>query len=64
MSVIGNPMKLSSHAPSTPARIPELGEDTAAVLATLLGFERAEIEALVQAGVVAVTPSSSEAARA
>jgi CoA:oxalate CoA-transferase len=63
-SVIGNPMKLSSHAPNTPARIPELGEDTATVLATLLGLERAEIEALVQAGVVAVTKSSIEAARA
>ena len=57
--VVGSPIKISGHQPVSPAYIPALGEDTADVLASLLGCESSEIEELAAAGVVALAPSTS-----
>jgi CoA:oxalate CoA-transferase len=56
--VLGNPMKLSLHEDLQDARVPELGEDTADVLAGVLALDMHEIEALAAAGVIGTAPSA------
>ncbi len=55
VEVVGNPMKLPSHRVTPPARVPELGEDTASTLMELLHLTSEEIGALASDGVVVVS---------
>jgi CoA:oxalate CoA-transferase len=59
--VVASPIKMSGHQPVSPAYVPALGEDTADVLASLLGRELSEIEELAAAGVIAMSAPASEA---
>ena len=51
--VVGNPVKLASVDDTRQFQLPDLGEHTSDVLASELGLDPAEIQALVEAGVIA-----------
>ena len=56
--VPGNPIKLSGVAEGPDARVPWLGEHTVEVLTGLLGLTAAEVDALVDEGVVSAPPEA------
>jgi crotonobetainyl-CoA:carnitine CoA-transferase CaiB-like acyl-CoA transferase len=61
--VIVNTPIVSDGAPRARGAAPELGRDTAAVLADL-GYDEQRVSALLEAGVVAVAPAGDAATRA